>query len=313
MEPIALTEAEATAGLRMMKAVALADGALADKEVALIEASARALGVTCDARALEPATAAVVKEALGAPLLRERAVQAAILVAMIDGEASASEVETIASFARELGVDEPRVANLRQLANGQLRRLWIDLARRSFARPIFERALRERGLAGIWKIVGPMVGLGRDPDLARRYADLGRLPEGTLGYAYFRFIVDNELGFPGEGVVAEDGVWHDLSHVLGGYGTDPAGEVSVVSFIAGYRREDPFFWLFTIALQFHLGIKVSPYSPGLTGHFEPDLVLEAVRRGMAMNRDLSVGWDYWDDLARPLAEVRERYGVPPPP
>lgn len=310
MDRLVLTADEAAAGLRMMKAVALADGALGEKEITLIEAAARAIGHPCDARALDPAAPEEVARALGTETLRERAVQAAIVAALIDGEATAPEAATIESFAKALGVDEPRVKNVRQLARGHIRLMWLDLARRSFARPIFEEALRKKGLAGVYEIVAPMVGLGKNPDLARRYNDLGKLPEGTLGRAYWRFIVDNELGFPGEGVVAEEGVWHDLSHVLGGYGVDPEGEVDVVSFIAGYRREDPFFWVFTIALQFHLGIKVSPYSPGLVGRFDPERVLAALRRGMAMNRDLSVDWDWWEDLPLPLEEVRARYGVP---
>ena len=310
METIALDPAQAIAGLRLMKAVALADGDLSEREIALIEAAAGALGLDVDARALEPVLASEAAQHLATPVVRERAIQAAILVALIDGEASLPEVEAIEEVARALTVDEPRVQNLRQLAQGQVRRMWIDLARRSFARPVFEEALTTRGLGGVWKLVAPMVGLGKDPDLARRYNDLGKLPEGTLGRAYWRFVVDNELGFPGEGVVAEQGVWHDLSHVLGGYGIDPEGEVSVVSFIAGYRREDPFFWLFTIALQFHLGIKVSPYSPRGRGFFEPEVVLRAMRRGMAMNRDLSVGWDYWADLERDLEDVRASFGVP---
>jgi len=310
MDRFAMSPEQVEAGLRLMKTVALADGALSEREVGLIEAAARALDAPCAAASLLPIEVAEAASALGDPITRERAVQAALLVAMIDGEATIPEVTAIERFARALGVDDPRIANLRQLALGQVRRMWLDLARRSFAKPIFEEAIEKRGLAGAWKIVAPMVGLGRDADLARRYNDLGRLPAGTLGRAYWDFIVSNDLGFPGEGVVAEEGVWHDLSHVLGGYGTDPEGEVQVVSFIAGYRREDPFFWLFTIALQFHLGIKVSPYSPGLRGHFDPELVLKALERGMAMTRDLSVDWDYQADLVRPLADVRADYGVP---
>ena len=153
-----------------------------------------------------------------------------------------------------------------------------------------------------------MIGLGHDANKARRYNDLGRLDEGTLGRAYWRFVVDNDLGFPGE---AEEGTWHDVTHVLAGYDTSPEGEVSVVSFIAGYRKEDPFFWLFTIALQFHLGIRVSPYSAAGLGHFEPTLVLRALRRGMEMKRDLSVDDDPWEDFERPLADVRREYNVVP--
>jgi tellurite resistance protein len=311
MERLAPTADEALAGLRMCATVARADGELSPKETALLSAAGRALGAPCDPATLPPIDAGDVAMALRDPVMRERAVQAALLVAMIDGEVDAAEVRTIESFAGALGVSEPRIANLRQLAEGHVRRMWLDLARRSFAKPIFEEALRARGLGGVWNIVGPMMGLAQRPDLVRRYNDLGRLPDGTLGRQYWRFVVDNDLGFPGEGIVAEAGVWHDLTHVLGGYGVEPEGEVQVVSFIAGYRREDPFFWLFTIALQFHLGVRVSPYSPPGRGYFEPDAVIGALRRGMAMNKDLSVGWDYWDDLRLPVADVRTKYGVPP--
>jgi hypothetical protein len=238
--------------------------------------------------------------------------QAMILTALADEKASTEEADVIETFAKVLEVRDARIVNLRQLAKGQVVRMFVDIARRSFARREFESALRDQGLSGLWKIVGPMIGRARDAQLARRYLDLGALPDHTLGHTYFRFIVDNELGFPGEGIVPESGVWHDLTHVLAGYGIDPAGEVQNVSFIAGYRQEDPFFWLFTIALQFHLGIKVSPYSPGLRGHFDPALVMRAVERGNAVNVDLSEGWDYWKDLELPLEEARSKYGVPPP-
>lgn len=311
MKTFAQRPADALLCLGAMKAAALADGELSCAEIDLLRAAALALGVSVDPQEL----AVVSPEQLAASLRdaqeRERVVQAMILMALMDGAARPEEAALVEVYAEGLGVSEPRVRNLRQLAQGRVRLMWLDLARRSFARPIFERALRERGLAGIWRIVAPMLGLGRDAALARRYRALGGLPAGTLGRAYADFIVANDLGFPGEGIVAEEGVWHDLSHVLAGYGTDPAGEVQVVSFIAGYSREDPFFWLFTIALQFHLGVKVSPYSPPLRGHFEPALVLAALQRGMQVRRDLSDGWDYWPDLPLPLDAVREKYSVPP--
>lgn len=98
----------------------------------------------------------------------------------------------------------------------------------------------------------------------------GQLAPGTLGRAYFDFVNGHGLPFPGERkAVAERGVWHDLSHVLGGYDITPIDEALVVSFIAGYRNEDPFFWLFTIALQFQVGIRISPFFPGLVDRIEP--------------------------------------------
>ena len=49
----------------------------------------------------------------------------------------------------------------------------------------------------------------------------------------------------------------------------------------------------------------------MIGRFDPELAIAAMRRGMALNRDLSDAWDYWPDLPLPLDEVRARYGVPP--
>lgn len=310
MQPLMSSPAEAMAGLRAMATCARADGEFSDAEASLITAAATLLGVTLDdPRQLDSIDPEALKAALPDPKRRELALQAMILMTVMDEDVSGAEAALVSRYATVLGVDEPRVANVTLLSQGRLKTLWLDLARRSFARPIFERTLKEKGLLGVWKIVGPMVGLAKDPALANRFIELGRLPEGTLGHAYFRFIVDHELGFPGEGIVAEEGMWHDLTHVLAGYDTSPHGEVSVVSFIAGYVREDPFFWLFTIALQFHLGIRVSPYSPGEHGFFDPAIVLPAFRRGLSVTRDLSRDWNPWPHMERPLDDVRRELGI----
>lgn len=312
MLPLTLTPAEASLGLRAMATCARADGVMTASEASLITAAATLLGAPVDdPHALESISPETLRAGLPDAPRRELALQAMILLTLMDGDVSGAEASLIATFARALDVDEPRVANVKQLSQGRIKMLWLDLARRSFARPIFERTLKEKGPGGVWKIVGPMLGLAKDPALVDRFIALGQLREDTLGYAYFRFVVDHDLGFPGEGIVAEEGMWHDLTHVLAGYDTSPHGEVSVVSFIAGYVREDPFFWLFTIALQFHLGIRVSPYSPGERGFFDPAVVLPAFERGLAVTRDLSRDWNPWPHMSRPLDDVRRDLGVPP--
>ncbi len=304
-----LSDADALLGLRAMLTCARCDGAAAARELQLIATAARALNLSIDERELASIDVEELCAAFPDRARREQVLQAMMLMTLMDEDVSAAEVALISAFAKGLGVDEPRVQNLRQISEGRLRTLWLDLARHSFARPIFENTLKEKGLGGVWRIVGPLIGLAKDPALVDRFLELGRLPVDTFGFAYFRFIVDNELGFPGEGIVAEEGMWHDLTHVLAGYDTSPP--VAVVSFIAGYVREDPFFWLFTIALQFHLGIKVSPYSPGMQVFFDPEVVMPAFERGLAVNRDLSRGWDPWPSLPRPLAQVRRELNVFP--
>ena len=295
--------------LGAMRAVARADGE-SPPETRLIEAAARLLGV-------DPEVEPVDVEELRAAGLEEqdakRVVQAAVLVALMDERVDASEVSAVSAIADALGVDEPRVQNLAQIAKGQMRMLWLDLARRSWARDVFMGALKREGLGGVWKIVGPLVGGAKNPELAQRYLELGELAPDTMGYRYFRFIVDNDIGFPGEPHgVPESGVWHDCAHVLGGFGIEPAEEIQVVSFIAGFSRQDPFFWLFTITLQFHLGVGMSPYSAPERGLFDPEQILAAFSRGAAMSEDLSAeGWDPWRLFPMRLEDARAALGVAP--
>lgn len=299
---------------RAMRAVAGADGSLATPEASLIVEAGRLLGQEAvDVDALTPLGPDELRDAALEPRDAERVVQAAILVALMDGKVEPAEVHAVRELARAAGVDEPRVRSLALVAQGHTRLMWLDLARRSFAREVFEKALAGEGLRGIWKIVGPMIGRATDWELSARYAALGELPPDTLGYAYFKYIVDNGFGFPGEpGAVPESGLWHDIAHVLGGYGTTPREELQVVSFIAGFSRQDPFFWLFTITLQFHLGIKMSPYSAPETGLFDPAESLRAFERGAAMSVDLSEGtWDPSPHFARPLEDVRRELNVLP--
>lgn len=309
-----LTPSQAIAALGAMRAVADASPGLHPDERSMLVVTARALGVERDPLSIEPITPQHLADAIGDPRDRVRVVQCLLLMSLMDGSADREEIALIQRYAAALEVHEERVESLRQLAEGRLTRLWLGLAWRSYGHEEFIKALRDEGPRGVWKMVGPIVGAATNHALARRFIAYGELDEGTLGRAYFEFIQRHKFPFPGEpGGVPERGVWHDLTHVLSGYDTDPEGEVSVVSFIAGYRKEDPFFWLFTIALQFHLGLRVSPYSPGgVTGMFQPEIVQRAWERGRRVKVDLSDDWDFSVHMHRPIALVREELGIDGP-
>jgi hypothetical protein len=286
----------------------LGDGPTDPREQALLELTAELLGGRLEPRVHDG------PEALAAalpPPLRERALQSAMLATLMDEVVSPDEDLRVQALARAFALDEPRLRALHHVAHQRQALAFLDLARRSFARDAFEDALARGGPGKLWKIVGPLVGLAGDPELAQRYIGLGALPAGSLGRAYVEFVTRNRLSFPGEHrAVPEAGVWHDLTHVLAGYGTSDEEEILVVSFIAGYRRDDPFFWLFTIVLQYHLGIRVSPYSPRKTGLFRPRAAQAAYERGTHVTIDLE-RWDPWPHFHRPLAELRREFGVPP--
>ncbi len=306
-----LSPSQARAAIGAMRAVADASPGLHPDERSMLVVSARALGLTEDPLSIAASTPEALAAEITDPKDRVRVVQCMLLMSLMDGRADREEAELVHRFAAALGVHDDRVESLRELAEGRLTRLWLGLAWRSYGQEEFIKALRDEGPRGVWKIVGPMMGAATDYTLARKFIAFGECAAGTLGRAYFDFIRAHRFPFPGEpGGVPERGVWHDLTHVLGGYGTDPDGEVQVVAFIAGYRREDPFFWLFTIALQFHLGLKVSPYSPaGHTGHFHPELVQRAYERGRAVSVDLSDGWDWEPWMNLPLSEARARLSI----
>ncbi|HSO38645.1 MAG TPA: hypothetical protein VLT33_39215, partial [Labilithrix sp.] len=243
---------------------------------------------------------------------REHIVQSMLLMAIIDGKGSREEAVLLESFAKRLAVSDPRVANLRQLAEGRVEWMKLDLTRKGYAASELVKTAREEGARGLYMTFAPLVGLGRDADLARRYIALGELPEGTVGRAYFELVQGNDLSFPGEGPIGERGVWHDMIHVVGGYGVDPRGEAEVVAFMAGFRREDPFFWVFTSVLQFQVGLRISPFAPGVPAQIDPRQYMLHHARGAKVTCDLSVDWDFRADFASRLEDVRRRFNVLPP-
>lgn len=297
--------------LGAMRAVALADGEESPKERALLEAARDALGLSLSIADVRPVAADdEALEALGS-VEREHVVQSMLLMAIMDGRGAPEEARLIERFAARLGVSEPRVQNLGQLAEGRFAWMKLDLTRRGYPFSELLATCKEEGLSGLYRTFAPLVGLGRSASVARRYIDLGSLPEGTLGRAYWSFIYDNKLDFPGEGAIGERGVWHDMIHVLGGYGVDPISEAEVVAFMAGFRKEDPFFWVFTSVLQFQVGLRISPFAMGHPDLIEPRRYLAHHKRGSLVDRDLSRDWDFRADWETPLTVLRERFNVVP--
>jgi tellurite resistance protein len=300
----------ATLMLRAMRAVGVADGVFRAEERGWLESARDALALEGDVEAITPLTIDEARALDLAPSEREHVIQSMILTAIIDGELTESEAAVVTAFADALSVEEPRARNLAQLAHGRALAMKWDLTRKGYARDEFFRTAREEGFHGLYNTFGPIVGVGRDADVARKYNDLGKRPLGTLGRAYWEFIVQNDLSFPGEkGGLGERGVWHDMIHVMGGYPITPVGEAEVVAFMAGFRREDPFFWLFTVVLQFQIGLRISPFAPGVPHQIDPKSFARHHERGTHVLVDLSRDWDFRRDLDRPLADLRRELGV----
>jgi ubiquinone biosynthesis protein Coq4 len=150
-----------------------------------------------------------------------------------------------------------------------------------------------------------------EPAVAERYRALSQCAHGTLGHQLYQHYRDNGFAFPGENHgIPEFAVFHDIGHLLSGYGTDPAGEIQQAAFQAGFLRHDGFTFLLFGILQFHLGLRLTPIAKAEHGFFDVTRVLRAAERGAQCRVDIT-DFDLFAHAHEPLDELRARLGVPP--
>ncbi len=301
-------------GLRAMKMVALANGVFDYRERGLLDTAQELFGTSHDLDALPPITPEALASHIEEPSLRRQIVRGMVVLSLIDGEASPAEARLIERFAAALEVESQDLAVVREIAAGHLLHARFDIGRRFFAREKVVEMAKERGAGWLVRTLATMAGFAEDKATAARYRALGNAPAGSLGRAYFDFVTENQFSFPGEkGSPPEAIVFHDLTHVLSGYHTDPKGELQVLAFHSGARREekDPFSFLMFGIAEFHLGLAMSPVATGTRGAFDPAAVLRALQRGRACTIDPTENWDPWPVMNRPLDELRAEYGIPP--
>jgi hypothetical protein len=141
-----------------------------------------------------------------------------------------------------------------------------------------------------------------DPGELARYQSLAGYPEETLGRAFHDFYAQFDWPLPGDPLwISEDlTVRHDLVHVICDYDISINGEFQVSAFTAG--NSEQFNWMIGL-----LGFTPPYVSTGEA--FRPADFLEAYRRGENATRSLVDVWDFWPEMARPLADLREEYQV----
>ena len=299
-------------GLRAMKTVALADGALDPAELRMLAAVQEMAGTHYAVEELASLTPAELAEAITDPQIRRQLVQGLIVMSMIDQKPSQQEGDLVGQFAQKLEVSVPEVKDLRHLLKGEIFQLRLDMVRRFWLREKVSELWDKDGVRGLITFARGMVGKYENAALATRYQALEHYPEGSLGRSYWEYCRTNGFALPGEkGGAAEQILFHDCAHVLSGYGTTPEEEVQVACFSAGFQRRDPFLFVFFVLMQFHVGIRMTPITEARTGFFDPVKALIAIRRGAAMNVDLNSGWDYWPVMGEQVEELRRRYNILP--
>ena len=306
------TNDERIAGFRGLFTVATSDGPLNDLERGVAEAAMRVFGFGVELDRLEPIGPEALAAALPRPEIRHQLLGGLLIISMADGDVNEAEAATVAAFARAFGIEDSAVANLSRVAARHYRLARLDIVRRHWT----SRKLRDMAEIEGWHVwsdaVLGLLGVTDFPEIIARYRAFEQYPAGSLGRAYFDYMMENGFSFPGEkGAPPEAMLYHDLSHILSGYGTTPHDEILVVAFSAGYSTVEVLNWFMFGLTQFQLAIQIAPGAERTRLQLDPDALIAAYRRGAALNVDLNDGWDPWPLFGEPVEAVRAQLNVLP--
>jgi hypothetical protein len=262
-----------------------------------------------DVEALPAPTADAVARAVTDPADRDHVVQFLIVMAVVDATVDRAKIRVVDAFAQAMGVREDAVRQLAEVGRGHLAWVRADVARRNL-----------RSITGhdVDQTIDRWILPYRDdpdPALAARYRTLQALPEGTLGRTFFEFYRANGFAFAGEptGLNQRFASPHDATHILSGYDTTPQGELLVSTFTAGMHPKEPMAGhILPVILSWHLGIELAKLPGEVKGQLDPVKFWNAWERGSQVAVDVFADrWNFWEEARVPLAELRERYRVPP--
>jgi hypothetical protein len=293
--------------LGALQGVAQANGHFSEAEAALLEGLAALHGERLDADTLPRVSPEQLACILTDPHRRKRAVQLAIITSLVEGQPGEESSLAVAHLARALDVDEPGLRVLDRVAHERSMLARFDMVRR------IQRFVAQGGGPSFLRIALPsLFGINGDDALAARYQALAELPVSTLGRDLHDHYREHGFALPGEkSGLPELLLFHDVGHIISGYDVDPQGEIQQAAFQAGFARTDGFTFLLFGILQFHIGLRITPIARSEQGYFDVPKVLRALARGAACKMDFSDHFDFFAHAHEPVAELRERWGVPP--
>jgi len=243
---------------------------------------------------------------------RKRLVQLIALAVLLSRPVRPASLAFLKGVASALSTHDAVIDVIEALSKGQRLKVRL-LAMRRAMRVMLKEAYLKEGVMGVLRVpIAMALKAPVNKDKLWNYKRLGLLPEGTLGREYWKHMTQVGFGFPGDVAGIPDSIaYHDVAHVLADNDITPLGEIQQGSFQGGNRREDGFFFIQMVILQFHQGVQVTPATGAQTGNFQPDKVLWAIHRGAQCNVDLTHQWNFWPLMTLPLAEARARIALLP--
>ncbi|NDC36219.1 MAG: hypothetical protein EBZ51_12810 [Synechococcaceae bacterium WB9_2_112] len=241
---------------------------------------------------------------------RQEVMQLLTLLAFLEPRLDETKVLLLERIATELQVEAGVVADLEVVCRGHVLKAFGDMYRRTFAE------LNNDGVVqGYARFILPMLGLGIDREHESRYAALAVAPAGSLGAGLHAYYQHNGFPFPGsrKGLPYAYVAIHDVHHVIGGYATDPDGELQVLGFTMGLFPDHALLIALPALLQFQMGIAdplAGSVAPKLKDQLDAPAFARALQRGAATTGPIrDTHWDFWPWIDRPLADVRSELHV----
>jgi hypothetical protein len=301
---------ELPAVFRVLRTALAGDAPLEPRERQFLDTYATITGF--DLPWLDPQPIGVEDVAIEAAHPRKRLVQLSALAVLLSQPVKNESVAYLKTLSDHLATHDPVIEVIAAVRQGRRLKARMLAMRRAFRVMIKEAYLAE-GAMGVARMFAAMwfkAPVNRDK--LWNYKRLGLLPEGTLGREYWKHMTREGFGFPGDvGGIPDTIAYHDIAHVLADNDTTPLGEIQQGSFQGGNRREDGFFFIQFVILQFHHGIRITPATGPQVGHFDPHKVLWAIHRGAQCTVDVTHQWVFWPLMALPLSEARRKIGLLP--
>ena len=305
---------------RAIRSAVAGDGELTETQRLLLEAVLPAMTgypAVLDGEPLGPEGFGTVlaRRNLG---FRTRIVQTMVLLALLARPIPPALADRVAAYAREACVEEGMLDVARRLADGSLGLAAVDFERNGYTatwHPEDAAVLHtSRQLESAWQESVA------DPGLARSWAALEDLPDGTLGRRITEFYRARGFTYPGlPGSAPPLLAQHDWVHVVADYGTTVESELEVFAFIARANDDMHAFSLLAMVVSLfetgylRSGLGLFEYSPGhLAGSGMAARVADAMRRGALCRGSIDFLRTDWFALAeRSVEEVRAHFGVVP--
>lgn len=314
MEFIRPAAAEAKAGLGAMCAVGeCAEGQLDPATRDFLGAvQVHLLGSDFDLDGLERTTPEAMAQVLR-PELGQQFINGMVILLTASGEVEGEAVDLVGTYAAALGVADKHLSAMRKLADHRLLAFRLDYLRtvpqvRDLVQRVKDKTWRQR-----LTTASALLGKTYDAATAEPLQQLGLLPDNTVGRQYWQFCRSRRFPFAGEpGGVPLTMMRHDLSHVLGGYGTSSTEEINVNAFSGGYSNIDGISAMLFAIFMYHVGVPVTFVAETERHRMDPDAMMRAYKRGLAMTHDMfQPDWDPMSIVERDVDEVRAEFNIQP--